>query len=137
MTAFETMLDNIYSKLDLKNNNYQLILPDPILIKNGTKTIWKNIKEYLRIVNRSPDHFLSFLNYETSSTVTFLTESKSDGCIFQNKIKKDLICDLMKKYINEYYICKSCKSINTLIIKDKKIRKYTFICNDCKNNYTI
>ena len=89
MESFEEMLDNLYSNLEFKNNNIKIVLPDPILIKSGHKTIWKNIKDYLKLFDRDPDHFIDFINNETTSKVFWLTESKGDGCLFQSKTKKD------------------------------------------------
>jgi hypothetical protein len=137
MESFDVMLENLYTNLELKKNNYKIILPDPILIKSGHKTIWKNVKEFLKLFNRHPDNFINYINNETTIMAYWVSDSKSDGCIFQTKTKKDYIYELMKKYIKDKLLCKSCQSIDTYIIKDKELRKYNFICNNCKNNYIL
>ena len=53
MESFNDMLNKLYLKLEssvFKKNNIKIILPEPILIKSGHKTIWKNAKEYLRLL---------------------------------------------------------------------------------------
>jgi translation initiation factor 2 subunit 2 len=132
MTEFEIMLDEAYNLLENnKTNNLDIKIPEPILIKNGNKILWKNVKEYLKIVKKPPDHFLLFLNNELSNCVSWISDSKSDGLIFQTKIISSSIIKLMKKYLIEYVICKSCHSNDTELIKDKNIRKYKFKCNFC------
>lgn len=137
MSSFEQMLDNLLNKIEKKQNKINIILPDPVLIKSGNNIIWKNIKEYLKIIKRPPTHFINFLNYELSCLINWISESKSDGCIIHLKIKSNTIIDLMKKYIKDYVLCKSCQSINTIINKDKTLKKYNFICYDCNNNYSV
>jgi translation initiation factor 2 subunit 2 len=135
---FEIMLDEIYNNIEeIKIKKENLILPDINLIKNGTKSIWKNIKEFIRIMKRPPDHFYNFLSFETSNKVNWISDSKSDGLNFQYKVKLDNIKLLLNKYLINCVLCKECKSYNTKIIKDIKLRKYTFTCYDCKTNYII
>lgn len=135
---FNTMLDDVYEKINnnrVKSNN--LVLPELVLINNNTKIIWKNVKDFLRAVRRSPDHLLNFFNYEFPNKVNWISESKSDGLNFTFRIKKEVLNQLLIKYIKEYVICKSCKSVETYIEKDKQIRKYIFKCVNCNNSYSI
>jgi translation initiation factor 2 subunit 2 len=125
------------------NENGNIAIANDIIIggnfiKNGNNVIWKNVKEFLKISKRPPDHFLAFLRKESIYTINWHSESKSTGLTFnQKKIKNDFLIEKMKTYLNDYVICKSCKSINTYIEKDKQIRKYNFICVNCNNEYYI
>jgi translation initiation factor 2 beta subunit (eIF-2beta)/eIF-5 len=135
---FELMLDEIYQEIDeTKRKRENIILPDIVLIKNGTKTIWKNIKEFIKIMKRTPEHFYNFISFETSNKVNWISESKSDGLNFQYKVKLDNIKLILNKYLLNCVICKECKSYNTKLSRDIKIRKFNFICQDCKTNYFI
>ena len=138
MKTFENMLDELYDNLDQCNEIVSVILPEPQLIKNGHNIIWKNVKEFLKIANRPPDHFINYLNKNCNCQINWITDSKSDGIIFnQKKIKITNIIDYMKLYLKEFVICKSCRSYKTMIIKDQSIRKFNFICSNCKNEYYI
>lgn len=138
MESFENMLDKVYDNLDQNNEILSVVLPEPQLIKNGHNIIWKNVKDYLRITNRPPDHFINYLNKSCNCQANWLTDSKSDGLIFnQKKIKVSDVIEYMKTYLKDYVICKSCKSYQTQIVKDQTIRKYNFICLNCKNEYYI
>ena len=136
--TFENMLIDIYTNMNQINEKYNITIPDPIIIKNGNNIIWKNVKEFLKISKRPPDHFLTFLRKESIYTINWQSESKSDGLILnQKKIKNDFLIEKMKTYLKDYVICKSCKSINTYIEKDKQLRKYNFVCVNCNNEYYI
>ena len=137
MESFNEMLDNLYLNLEQKNNSFKIILPDPILIKSGQKTIWKNIKDYLKLFDRDPEHFIEYINNETTSKVFWLSDYKSDGCIFQNKTKKDYVFELMKKYIKNKVLCKNCNTMNTKLKKIKELRKFQLFCIECKSEYII
>jgi translation initiation factor 2 beta subunit (eIF-2beta)/eIF-5 len=135
MESFDDMLDNLYSNLEFKNSSLKIVLTEPILIKSGQKTIWKNVKEYLKLFDRDPEHFIDFINTDTATKVFWLTDSKSDGCLFQNKTKKDYVFEIMKKYIKTKVLCKNCQSIDTKLIKNKELRKYQLCCVNCKSEY--
>lgn len=137
METFENMLDILYKNLDIKKINPRITLPEPFLIKSGNKTIWKNPNEFLQIFNRNHVDFSNFINSQTNAKINWITESVNDGCIFSNKVKKDYIYELIKKYVNDRVICKSCKSIDTILIKNQELRKYNFKCNNCKNELII
>lgn len=137
MESFDNMILNLYSKLELNKDNFKIILPEPILIKSGHKTIWKNIKNFLKLFNRMPDHFIDYINNESSVKVFWLSEKKSDGCIFESKMKKDYVFEIMKKYVKDKVLCKNCQNINTILIKIKELRKFKLVCNNCKSEYII
>ena len=134
---FNVMLDEIYEKIENNNNHYNVKLPDYILIKNGSKITWKNVKEFLKIMKRQPEHFFNFINFETSNRVLWVSESKSDGLNFLYKVKVDALNVIVNKYLNEYVICKSCKGLNTKLEKDQQIRKYKLQCKCCNTTYYV
>lgn len=136
--SFDQMLNELYDNLNQSNNNLKIILPEPQLIKNGSNFIWKNVKEYLKLVKRPPEHFINFIKKETNWQINWITSSKSDGLILnQKRLNNGQIIDIMKSYLKEYVICKGCKSTYTYIEKDKNIRKYNFSCLNCHNEYYV
>lgn len=137
MDSFEVMLDELYNNLEQKNNVTKFIIPEPVLIKSGNNNLWKNVKDFLKLAKRPPDHYVDYLTDQLSCKANWLTESKSHGLIIYKKIKPDVLTENMKNYLKEYVLCKSCKSSDTYIEKDKTIRKYNFICTNCDAKYYI
>lgn len=137
MDTFEIMLDDLYDNLEQKNNLTKFIIPEPILIKNGNNNHWKNVKDFLKLAKRPPDHYVNYLSDQLSCKINWLTESKSHGLIIYKKIKPLVLTENMNNYLKDYVLCKSCKSSDTYIEKDKIIRKYNFICTNCDAKYYI
>lgn len=140
MNSFEDMLEEVYEKLESCTNSMKMqskiSLPPPELIKHGHHFIWKNVKAFLKVVNKPPEHVVKFFSDELKCQITWITESKSDGLnIDYNRLSSIMITDLMKKYVLEYVYCKKCKSTNTIISKDSQIRKYLSICQNCGDQY--
>ena len=94
MESFDEMLVELYNNLNQSNEVFKISLPEPVIIKNGSNIIWKNVKEFLRITRRPPDHFVNFLRKESNCVINWISESKSDGLTFsQKKLKSDFLID--------------------------------------------
>jgi translation initiation factor 2 beta subunit (eIF-2beta)/eIF-5 len=126
-TEFETMVNEVYEHLNVHSKGELLILPKIDVDINTTRLHWKNVKEYLKVIKRHPDHFLKFLRNELpGKSINWFSGSKSDGLIFLGKFQKQqYIITLIKKYIDVYVICPSCKLADTMMNKEE------FHCNDC------
>lgn len=140
MDSFDMMLDDVYEKLESCTNSVKMqskiIIPSPELTKHGHHFIWKNIKTFLKIVNKPPEHVVKFFSDELKCQITWITESKSDGInIDYDRLSSSTITELMKKYVLEYVYCKKCKSTNSIISKDSNVRKYLFVCQNCGDQY--
>lgn len=135
--SFESRLEEVYNQLYQEDNVEKLVLPIPNIQVTTTNTNWPNVKDFLRKINRPPKHFIDFLGYQLNTEVTQKTSSLSHGLILIGKQPKKKILPLIEKYMNEYVICKYCKSYKSKLKKDDTIRKYVFNCNSCKASYSI
>ncbi len=138
--TFIEMVDDAYKLLNTDNNNItnDISLPKLDIEITITKLYWKNIMSYINIINRNPEHFIIFLKNELSNNeINWYSENKDDGIIIHGKgLKKLNLSDLIKKYINIYVICPSCKKKNTELNKIT-IKKYDFKCLMCFMQKTI
>jgi translation initiation factor 2 beta subunit (eIF-2beta)/eIF-5 len=135
LNNFNELLDSVYNAFEIKDSD-MIILPNPILIKDSKRTIWKNIKAFLKVVNRQPEHCFDFFKNQTGKEIAWYSEHVSDGLIFHtNKIKVNEIILLMKKYVDCYIVCNICKRSNTTMNKDQDLRKYKITCLDCNSSY--
>lgn len=131
---FDEMLNSVYCKLGMTTKT-KLTLQAPELSITTTNTYWKNVKAFLKTINRSPEHFVDFLKKDLD--VNWLSSSKSDGLVIIGKIKKDKIMRLMQQYMRQFVVCKTCNSGNSIMKFNNTIRKYDFTCNDCHATYTL
>lgn len=129
---FETLVNQAYTILDNQSNGSDLILPEVDVEIGTTRLHWKNVKEYLKVIKRHPDHFIDWLRSELpSQSINWFSGSKSDGLIIQGKRqRKSDVIELVLKYVNEYVICPSCKKADSLMTKLHS-KQYEFECQDC------
>ena len=132
--TFIEMTNEAYELLNINNTDIDnnILLPKLDVDITITKLYWKNIIEYTNIINRDPEHFLIFLKNELSSNeINWYSENKQDGIIIHGKgLRKLNLSELIKKYINNYVICASCKKKITELHKIT-FKKYEFKCLIC------
>ena len=133
LNSFTFMLDDLYSNLNVQKND-KLILPNLNIVTSTTNTFFKNAKDVLRTLKCNPEHYVKYMDTELGS-VNWVSNSKKDGIIIKGKVKKIKIQLLLQEYIKKYICCNICKSLNTKIIKDKKIN-YIY-CNKCFSKTAI
>lgn len=130
--SFEDMLNNTYNFININKQN-KLILPNMDVIINTNKLYWKNVQEFLKLINRNEDHFLNFLKYELNNKeINWISAlSIEEGLIIHVKFPKlTKIIEVRNKYISQYVICTSCNSHNTILDKFMS-KKYKFQCLSC------
>jgi translation initiation factor 2 beta subunit (eIF-2beta)/eIF-5 len=134
---FESMANEAYQLLDQSNSGDLLILPEIILDISITRLHWKNVKVYLRVIQRNPDYFIDFLKHQIpGKEISWFSGSKSDGLIVHGlRQKKNEITELARKFVNDYVVCTSCKKADTCMNKLNS-KTYEIICNDCGNRST-
>jgi translation initiation factor 2 beta subunit (eIF-2beta)/eIF-5 len=116
---FETMVNEAYNNLEEYKDEI-LIIPKIETEILPTRLHWKNVKEYLKVINRDPEHFMTYIKYELSGKeINWYSNSKSDGLIIHGRNQKKEISDIAIKYINDHVICSSCKKTNTTITKSE------------------
>lgn len=135
--SFEQRLEEVYQQLGNKEEKEQLVLPNPNIEVTTTNTMWNNVKDLLKKINRPPDHFISYLSNQLDTEVTQKTKSLSDGLVIIGKHKKQKISPLIEKYMKSYVVCKYCNSYKTKIKKNESIRKYVFSCKSCQASYSV
>lgn len=151
---FYKMLDDVYDELGVQETQ-KIIIPDPEIETGTTKVIWKNVKEFLKMIitetkqeekplilknQTTPrrDHFIDFIKYKLKIDVGWVSSHTSDGLILHNKkIKAKDLADIMKNYLENFSVCMICKKPNTEMYKDKDLRKWKIKCSDCNSDYTI
>ena len=135
--SFESRLEEVYNHLTQEDKVEKLILPKPTIEVTTTNTIWHNVKEFLKVVNRPPKHFIDFLSDELGTEVSQKSSSLSHGLILIGKQGPKKVLPMIEKYMKDFVVCKYCNSYKSKIKKDETIRKYVFYCKSCKADYTI
>ena len=126
--SFEQMADEAYSILNNKNISKTLVIPNIVTEISTTRLHWVNACETILTINRSHDHFMSWLKKEIpGKDINWFSGDYKDGLIIHGKYQKNKeLSTLLLKYINTFVICSSCKSSDSELDKTNR-----FLCNDC------
>lgn len=134
---FDTLMNEAYECLEKKNTTH-LILPKIDYTSTVTRLHWKNVIDFLRVIRRNSNHFITFLKTEyPDKEISWFSNSVSDGIIIHGKfLKQQIINDIAIKYINQYVICSACKSTDTELVKTSS-KMNCFECLSCGHNKNI
>ena len=97
----------------------------------GNKTVITNLHEIANYLNRDFDHLLKFLSKELAAP-SFV---EGNRVTFIGKHPSRKLNEKIKKYIDQYVICRECKSPDTKLIKKEGI--WYLKCMACQAEYPV
>ena len=80
----------------------------------GNKTVISNFNQIAGALNRPPEHFLKFLLKELATP----GELRGGLLVFGTKVHSSSINEKIKKYAEEYVLCKTCGKPDTKLIDE-------------------
>ena len=126
MMDYEDLLQRGLSKIPekaSKSSKYETPQTESSVI--GSKTVVYNFKDVAAKVNRDPNHLLKFIVRELATSGT-LEDSRAS---LQGKFSKEILDDLVVRYIKAYVLCSSCNKPDTKLVREVRL---TFIaCEVC------
>lgn len=125
------LLDRIYGNLSIDTNK-KLNLERPKTSVENKRTLISNFLILVNNLNRDSNDLMTFFKQELSTDD--ITLSASGVLSIKGMYKQSNIETIMKNYIGKYVMCPVCKSFNTEIIKENKIR---YIQCACKSKTSI
>ena len=134
---FDEMIDDIYSELNKSKDTYVLKLDKPILKVTSTNTFWPNAKKVIKGLKRPPEMVIKFLSEELNRNINWKSSNKNEGIVLERKVHFNIFNSAFQKFINNYVLCKKCKSSNTVVKKENEIRAYRLYCRNCKMDYIL
>jgi translation initiation factor 2 subunit 2 len=135
--SYSMLLDRVYEELHLKNPHLsggeaaRAQLPQPSIEKHGAKkTAVANFQAICDAMHRTLEEVKDYIDKELS------TQSALDAnnCLLlklQN-VKGQQFENVVLKYVGEFVKCNSCRSIDTVLVKDADRRMLLLRCNNCK-----
>jgi translation initiation factor 2 subunit 2 len=99
----------------------------------GTKRIaWINFMNNCKSVNRKPDHVLAFVLAELGTTGSIGGDNK---LIIKGRFQSKQLENVLRKYIAEYVICRTCRSPETELKKENRL--LFKVCKACGSSHTV
>jgi translation initiation factor 2 subunit 2 len=128
LADYEEMLDLAYSMIpELASKHKRLEVPEPqstIMGRRGP-TVMFNFKEICETLNRDPRDILRFLSKEMATYGTMA----GSRVIFKGVFSSETLKRLIDRYVGTFVVCPVCKSLDTRIVKEKRLQFR--ICDAC------
>ena len=132
LTRFFKILRDNNPELASDHTGQKYKIPPLSVIRDGKKSIFANIKEISDRMHRPTEHVIQFLFAELG------TSGSVDGSarlVIKGRYMPKQLETVLRKYITEYVLCKTCKSINTKLSKENRI--YFLECNSCGSRRSV
>jgi translation initiation factor 2 subunit 2 len=127
MENYEKLLDNIYKNLPKERvSTERFEIPKAEVSVVGSRTIIKNFKEICDKLNRDPNHLAKFLSKELAAPGNI----EGERYIINSKISEKIINDKIKKYCENFVICKQCNRPDTRLVEFER-GIYYMQCDAC------
>lgn len=101
----------------------------PQVAREGTKkTVFLNFGSICKSIHRQQEHLLNYIGAELGTTSNI-----QDGgrLVIKGRFGAEGIANVLKKYMLEYVICTSCRSPDTVLMRDANTRLYFVSCESC------
>ena len=129
--TYEELLERI--KFEHPDEKKRFVMKPPEVAHVGTKrTSFTNFGEICSIIKRQEEHLLNYLLAElgTSGSV-----DKNTRLIIKGRFSQQQIENVLRRYIQEYILCHSCKSPDTHLVKNERI--FFLQCEACQSRVSV
>ena len=131
-------MSRIFTILRLQNpdmagerKKYSMVPPN--VQREGTKkTMFANLNEISRRMNRPMEHVIQYLFSELGTTGS---TDANERLIIKGRFQQRQIENVLKHYIMEYVTCKTCKSGNTVLKKENRLS--FMVCESCGSTRSV
>jgi len=121
VTDYEKMLNLAYSQIPSvvsKHERLEVPRPQSTIVGRRGPTVVYNFKEICDTLNRDPHDVLKFLSKEMATYGT-MTGSR---VAFKGMFDTDALKRLLDRYVADFVTCPVCKSLDTRILKEKRLQ---------------
>jgi len=133
LSRFFTLLSDRHPDLMGGSGKSYKIPPPQCLREGNKKTLLANLHEICKRLKRSDEHVTSFLFAELG------TSGSVDGSrrlVIKGRFQSKQIENILRRYIVDYVVCKTCKSPDTELNKGEN-RLYFVTCNSCGSRRSV
>ena len=133
MYTLNNLIDKLYQELDNHvGTNKKITLEKPIVNSMNKKTYFHNFRPITQKLKRTEEDVRSYFEKELNTEVNI---NQAGGLVIAGIFKPQNIMTIISNYIKEFCTCSECKSCDTLLIKEGRLR---FIkCNRCLSKKTF
>lgn len=123
---YERLLDRALEQVPkavLESSRFQI--PEAEVAIVGNRTILRNFRNLASALNREPEHLIKYLLRELGAAGNL----EGNQAIFQGKFSRGVVNDRIKRYAEEFVICRECGKPDTRL--ERHGRVYMIQCEAC------
>jgi len=137
--TYDDLLSRVFNIIREKNPNViegekiKLTLKPPQVARIGTKrTSFSNFGEICKSLKRQEKHLHQYLLAELGTNGSI---DANNALIIKGRFQQKQIESVLRSYIKEYVICKTCRSPDTLLQKEERLS--VLLCSNCRSRYFV
>lgn len=137
--TYGELLGRFYGQLHASNpallntaGKRHTLAPPQLMREGNKKTVFGNIADICKRMHRQPEHTIQFMFAELGTTGSI---DGSGRLIIRGKFSQAQIENVLRRYIVEYVTCKTCKSPDTLLVKENRI--FFVACESCGSRRSV
>jgi len=118
--SYETLLHRAFEMIGEKpdQKRSKRVPPPEAYLVGTSKTLWSNFPLIVKALNRSPQHLLTYVIVELGTTGNL---DGSGRIVIKGRFMVKQLESLLKKYIDEYVVCKTCKGRDTILKRENRL----------------
>ncbi|BFZ54402.1 translation initiation factor eIF-2 beta subunit [Savitreella phatthalungensis] len=108
------------------------IVPPNVQREGSKKTCFANLADIAKRMHRSSEHVIAFIYAELGTTGSI------DGAgrlILRGRYQQKQIETVLRRYIMEYVTCKTCRSPDTVLVKENRL--FFLDCEQCNSRRSV
>ena len=108
------------------------IVPPNVQREGSKKTNFANLAEIAKRMHRSVDHVIAFIYAELGTTGSI---AGGGQLILRGRFQQKQIETVLRRYIMEYVTCKTCRSPDTVLVKENRL--FFLDCEQCNSRRSV
>jgi translation initiation factor 2 subunit 2 len=117
--SYEQLLHRAFELIGKKPDKSRVRVPLPEAFLVGTsRTLWANFPAIVKALNRSPQHLLTYVIVELGTTANL---DGNGRVVIRGRFMPKQLESLLKKYIGEYVVCKTCGGRDTVLKRENRL----------------
>jgi len=131
--SYKELASRIFSLIARPEERTVYRMQPPVVYREGTKkTVWVNFPAICKIMNRQPEHVMSYLLAEVGSTGSI---DGNGRLVLRGRFQPKHVENLLRSYIGEYVKCHTCKGPETVLKKENRL--LFVVCEKCGSTRSV
>ena len=118
MDNYEKLLDRALKQIPkavFEETRFKVPEADVVIV--GNRTTLRNFRSIANTLNRDPEHLMKYLLRELGAAGSV----EGNQAVFQGRFGKAVVDDRIKRYVEEFVLCRECGKPDTKLIKHERI----------------